>query len=162
MERLSSRDVEYLVSRLREKIYAYCDLEGFKARLVSTLLGPPPPEMAGRDALELRNDGAGGSSGQARSERSAARRALIGLDGEDRTAFSQEKLWSFGLTHREAEILRLVAQGKTNKEIAAVLYVSPLTIRTHLEHIYEKLGVGNRAEAVARVLTTEPTRNKLQ
>ena len=71
---------------------------------------------------------------------------------------TRESIGRFGLTHREAEILRLVAQGHTNKEVAARLYVSPLTIRTHLEHIYEKLGVGNRTEAVARVLgTSEPT-----
>jgi DNA-binding CsgD family transcriptional regulator len=148
VERLSSRDVEYLVSRLRERIYAYCDVEGFKARLVSALLGPPPPEMAGRNPLDL--DGAGNPSGPALSERYPA---SIGL--------TQEKIGRFGLTHREAEILRLVARGHTNKEIAATLYVSPLTIRTHLEHVYEKLGVGNRTEAVARVLgTSGPTTGK--
>ena len=90
----------------------------------------------------------------AQTKNSSVDKVLIGS--------TRESIGRFGLTHREAEILRLVAQGKTNKEIAAVLYVSPLTIRTHLEHVYEKLGVGNRAEAVARVLTTEPTRNKLQ
>jgi DNA-binding CsgD family transcriptional regulator len=143
MERSSRRDVEHLVSRLREKIYAYCDVEGFKARLVSALLGPPPPEMAGRNLLDL--TGAGNPS-----EKYSA---SLGL--------TREKIGRFGLTHREAEILRLVAQGQTNKEVAASLYVSPLTVRTHLEHIYEKLGVGNRTEAVARVLgTSGPTVGK--
>lgn len=149
MERLPNRDVEYLVSRLREKIYAYCDVEGFKARLVSALLGPPPPEIAGRNPLDL--NGAENSSGLALSEKHSA---SIGL--------SQEKIGHFGLTPRESEVLHLVAQGQTNKEIAAALYVSPLTIRTHLEHVYEKLGVGNRTEAVARVLAAEPRRDGLE
>ena len=148
MEQFSSRDVEYLVSHLREKIYAYCDVKGFKARLVSALLGPPPPEWAGRNTLDL--NGLGNSLGSAQSENPSVDKVLMGL--------TRESIGRFGLTHREAEILRLVAQGYTNREVAARLYISPLTIRTHLEHIYEKLGVGNRTEAVARVLgTSEPT-----
>lgn len=53
------------------------------------------------------------------------------------------------LTEREAEILRWVARGKTNQEIAALLVVSPHTVRTHLEHIFDKLGVHSRAAAIA-------------
>ena len=71
---------------------------------------------------------------------------------ERASANSQRRLESFGLTRREIEILHLVAQGKTNKEIAADLYISPLTVRTHLEHLYQKLGVGSRTEAAAFVL----------
>ena len=118
MDRSSSQNVEHLVSRLRETIYAHCDVEGFKGRLVSALLSPP--EMNGQGVLDLQ-------------------------------AFSHQKLERFGLTRREAEILHLVAKGLTNKEIAATLHLSPLTIRTHLEHVYEKLGVGNRTEAATRV-----------
>jgi DNA-binding CsgD family transcriptional regulator len=55
------------------------------------------------------------------------------------------------LTEREAEILRLVARGKTNREIASLLFVSPYTVRTHLEHAFEKLGVHSRAAAIAAV-----------
>jgi DNA-binding CsgD family transcriptional regulator len=44
------------------------------------------------------------------------------------------------------------AQGKTNKQIAASLYVSPLTVKKHLEHVYEKLGVESRTEALSRAL----------
>ena len=117
MERLSGRDLESLISRLSETIYAYCDVRGLKARLVSTLLKRNSPAM------------------------------------EERAfALSQQRLESFGLTRREVEILHLVAQGKTNKEIAADLYISPLTVRTHLEHVYQKLGVGSRTEAAAFVL----------
>jgi len=52
------------------------------------------------------------------------------------------------LTHRENEILDLLAQGYRNKEIAEKLYVSVNTIRTHIYHIYEKLHVQNRVEAL--------------
>lgn len=54
------------------------------------------------------------------------------------------------LTPREHEILTWVARGKTNREIAAVLYLAPGTVGKHLGNIYEKLGVGSRAGAVAR------------
>jgi DNA-binding CsgD family transcriptional regulator len=56
-----------------------------------------------------------------------------------------------GLTDRETEILAWVARGKTNQEIAALLVVSPHTIRKHLEHAYQKLRVHTRTAAVARV-----------
>jgi DNA-binding CsgD family transcriptional regulator len=55
-----------------------------------------------------------------------------------------------GLTNRETEILSWVARGKTNQEIAALLIVSPHTVRKHLEHVYEKLCVNSRTAAVAR------------
>jgi DNA-binding CsgD family transcriptional regulator len=56
-----------------------------------------------------------------------------------------------GLTRREREILDLVADGHANAEIAARLWLSTGTVRIHLQHIYEKLGVGNRTAAVARL-----------
>ncbi len=52
------------------------------------------------------------------------------------------------LTPREREILLWVARGKSNREIAAVLYLAPGTIRKHLDNVYDKLGVRNRAGAV--------------
>ena len=52
-----------------------------------------------------------------------------------------------GLTSREREIVAMVAQGKTNAQIAAELWVAPSTVKKHLEHVYEKLGVGRRAAA---------------
>jgi DNA-binding CsgD family transcriptional regulator len=55
------------------------------------------------------------------------------------------------LTPREREILDLVAEGKTNAEIAERLWVSPGTVRSHLENVFAKLGVHTRTAAVARL-----------
>ncbi|NMB73520.1 MAG: response regulator transcription factor [Myxococcales bacterium] len=52
------------------------------------------------------------------------------------------------LTAREVEILQVIAKGLSNAEAARVLKVSRATIRTHLEHIYAKLSVSNRVEAI--------------
>ena len=53
------------------------------------------------------------------------------------------------LSQRELEILELVATGTTNREAAARLFISEATVKTHLLHIYAKLGVNDRAAAVA-------------
>ncbi|TQF05154.1 response regulator transcription factor [Kitasatospora acidiphila] len=53
------------------------------------------------------------------------------------------------LTERELEVLRLVAAGSTNKESARRLFISEATVKTHLLHLYAKLGVRDRAAAVA-------------
>ena len=55
------------------------------------------------------------------------------------------------LSRREAEILRLVAAGQTNEEIARELYVSTNTVKTHLKRIFDKLGVNDRRQAVQEV-----------
>jgi two-component system nitrate/nitrite response regulator NarL len=58
------------------------------------------------------------------------------------------------LSNRELEVLNLAAEGYSGPQIAEQLFLSPSTVKTHLEHIYEKLGVGDRASAVATALRT--------
>ncbi|KAF5994746.1 MULTISPECIES: response regulator [Streptomyces] len=53
------------------------------------------------------------------------------------------------LSAREREVLALVAKGTSNREIARVLFISEATVKTHLTHLYAKLGVNDRAAAVA-------------
>ena len=57
-----------------------------------------------------------------------------------------------GLSASEAHVLRLLAQGKTTREIADELVIATSTADRHITHIYTKLGVRNRAEAVALAL----------
>lgn len=53
------------------------------------------------------------------------------------------------LSNRETEILALLATGTTNREMAQRLFISESTVKTHLVHIYSKLGVDNRTAAMA-------------
>lgn len=55
--------------------------------------------------------------------------------------------WPAGLTAREVEVLRLVARGASNREVAARLVVAPKTVGNHVEHIYRKIGASSRATA---------------
>lgn len=67
---------------------------------------------------------------------------------------TRESFERLGLTNREAEILLGIARGQTNHQIAASLYVSHLTVKTHLQRVYRKLGVASRTEALSRALET--------
>ncbi len=59
---------------------------------------------------------------------------------------------TYGLSERELEVLQLVGDGLSNKEIADRLFISIQTVKTHITHIFEKLGVKDRTEAVATAL----------
>lgn len=56
------------------------------------------------------------------------------------------------LTSRQNEVLALVAEGHTTPEIGRILFLSPTTVKTHLQHLYERLGVSDRAAAVAEAM----------
>ncbi len=53
------------------------------------------------------------------------------------------------LTDREEQILKLIAYGLTNRGISCQLFISESTVENHIHHIYMKLGISNRAQAVA-------------
>lgn len=63
-----------------------------------------------------------------------------------------ERLRMGGLSSRQVEVLKLIAAGRTDREIAASLKITQGTVRLHIAHIVEKLGVAHRAEAVTVAL----------
>jgi DNA-binding CsgD family transcriptional regulator len=85
-----------------------------------------------------------------------ARRARIRLDGGDGSgaAVAGDGAagggFGLGLTERELEVLRLVAAGRSNREIAGELFISPKTASVHVSNILGKLGVASRGEAAAK------------
>ena len=91
---------------------------------------------------------------------SASRRPLVHHRGERRLIVErvgdalllEEPPPDFGLTAREREVVTWVACGKTNAEIAQLLWLAPSTVSKHLENVYAKLGVNTRTAAVARFL----------
>jgi DNA-binding NarL/FixJ family response regulator len=56
------------------------------------------------------------------------------------------------LSHREIEVVRLLAEGRSNRAIAEALYLSEATVKTHLVRVYRKLRVDNRAAAVSEAV----------
>jgi DNA-binding CsgD family transcriptional regulator len=77
-------------------------------------------------------------------------RLLEGEIDDDRTLLKQK----LTVTLREAEVLLWIARGKSNRDIAEILKLSPRTVNKHLEQIYAKLGVENRASAAALAVRT--------
>ena len=75
----------------------------------------------------------------------AAAQSLVSAEGDESST-------DFGLTDREVEILQLMAAGRTNKEIAQALIISPGTVRFHVSNVLSKMGVKNRTEAVSMAL----------
>ena len=71
-------------------------------------------------------------------------RLVEGEIGDDRTLLKRK----LTVTEREAEVLLWIARGKSNRDIAEILDLSPRTVNKHLEQIYAKLGVRNRTQAV--------------
>ena len=70
------------------------------------------------------------------------------VDAEVGEMLSLTTLRALGLTRREAEVMQIVARGKTNQEIAAQMTLSVRTVQKHLENVYEKLGARSRTQAV--------------
>jgi HD-GYP domain-containing protein (c-di-GMP phosphodiesterase class II) len=97
-----------------------------------------PALPAGEAAAELRAEA---KSGRLDPEAVAA---VLGAAGH---RVPRRREGPAGLTPREVEVLRLLARGLSNKEIARELVISPSTVSNHVEHIYAKIGASNRAAA---------------
>lgn len=69
--------------------------------------------------------------------------------GSGRFTHNERAQTSLGITAREREVLQLLADGRSNKEIAARLGLSPNTVKTHVARLFEKLRVARRTEAIS-------------
>lgn len=139
-----------------------------KAREMLAAVCPPPPDQElSLPAHVISNLMALRRSGAAREAScmltGGARRvectmlSPIGADellfrlSEDTPAAGEARLReTLGLTSREADVLLWLSRGKTNREMGEILTISPRTVNKHLEQIFVKLGVENRASAAAR------------
>jgi len=83
--------------------------------------------------------------GQVLLQANSAAQLLAGLTPPAQPQSQAEKL---GLTERERDVLRLIVVGRNNSEIASELYVSEATVKTHINHIFAKLGARDRTHAV--------------
>ena len=70
-----------------------------------------------------------------------------GYQKADESSLKKRKYY---LTRREREILQLIAQGKTNKEISKMLFISTETVKSHIKNIFKKLNIKNRVEAIMK------------
>lgn len=85
----------------------------------------------------------------ARGEPVLPSEVAVGLVGEIRLRSPSD---TPALTEREREILRLIADGKSFPEIGTTLFIGVTTVKTHAQHVYDKLGVSDRAAAVAEAM----------
>ena len=146
--------VREIAARHHERL----DGSGYPRGLTAAALTPPDHLLAAADVYhaltEPRPHRAALNASHAADElRDQVRRGL--LDGEAANAVLRaaghrapaRQGWPGGLTGREVEVLRLLARGHPNKQIAQRLAVSPKTVSNHVEHIYAKLDVSSRAAA---------------
>ncbi|MBV9606946.1 MAG: AAA family ATPase [Solirubrobacterales bacterium] len=139
------RSAAHQFRRLSEDLRAaYAD---FRAAEAIALTGGRPSEVTEllRAAIEVARTA--GARPFGREVEALARRAGIALDAT--TGSDAGAAVELGLTDRELEVLRLIAEGRTNRQIGEQLFISTKTASAHVSHILTKLGVTNRAEAGA-------------
>jgi predicted ATPase/DNA-binding CsgD family transcriptional regulator len=144
---------------------ALCLMSAAQRLRGGSLIGSPMRAQARSRRLELRlaairklvhktDAAAAEATGRAMSWATAVSEALAACAVGNRPARhtgASDRL-AAGLTQREAEVLRLVAEGRTNVQIAQELVLSPKTVKRHLDNIFDKLGVSSRAAATAVAL----------
>jgi DNA-binding NarL/FixJ family response regulator len=130
----------------------YADDESILAALAAGAVGFLT-KNAGRD--EIRRALEAGQSGHAHLD-PAAHAVLVEAAGE-RSRPPLEPAPD-GLTPREREVLALMAEGLSNREIAAALYLTEATVKTHVNHIFAKTRSRDRAQAIAYAHRSRPAR----
>jgi HD-GYP domain-containing protein (c-di-GMP phosphodiesterase class II) len=134
------------------------DGSGYPRGLTAAALAPPERLLAAADAYHAMTEprphraplGPGQAARELRAEvtggrlDSEAAEAVLAAAGHRVPA---RRAWPGGLTAREVEVLRLLARGHSNRDIAQALVVTPKTAMNHVEHIYAKIGVSSRAAA---------------
>lgn len=92
--------------------------------------------------------------GQVLLQASSVAQLLAGLHAQEsqvpRDISYSTEVEKLGLTARELEVVRLIAQGQSNTEIATKLVVSEATIKTHINHIFSKLGARDRSQVIVK------------
>jgi HD-GYP domain-containing protein (c-di-GMP phosphodiesterase class II) len=143
-----------VAGQIRERV----DGSGYPRRMSGAVLGQPARVLAAADAYQAMREprphrpplDASAAATEISREVKAGRldgdavRAVLAAAGH---RVSRRREGPAGLTAREVEVLRLAARGLTNKDIAAILVVSPKTVANHIEHIYAKIGASTRAMA---------------
>jgi DNA-binding CsgD family transcriptional regulator len=105
-----------------------------------SVLGAEPFEMAFAAGQRL-------TLGEAVAETLVMADTLLGTR---ETRLAAAPALPYDLSPREVEVLQLLAKGRSNAEIATALFISRRTVTTHVSHLYAKLGVATRAEAIVR------------
>lgn len=140
--------IEFATAGARALLNDYCD----DAR--GSRLPPSIEECVSHARRRLNGKGIPPPSERLSIERGELRLVISRLNGEEQTLLLTEERVADAfnqLSWREWQVVGLVEEGKSNADIGAALFISPGTVRTHLQHIYSKLGVHSRTAALARV-----------
>ena len=139
---LAAGDANAALVKLREACRAWQELEApYELAVARVLLGRARRLVGDEDGFDLELDAARAIFEQLGAAPSVA--AVAGLAGQD------DEGEAHGLTSRELEVLRLVAKGRSNREIASALVISEHTVARHVQNIFTKLGVSSRTAAGA-------------
>jgi HD-GYP domain-containing protein (c-di-GMP phosphodiesterase class II) len=143
-----------IVGQIRERL----DGSGYPLRLAGGAISRPARVLAAAEAYQAMREprphrpelSADASAAELRADAKACRldaeavQAVLGAAGH---RVPRRREGPAGLTPREVEVLRLVARGLSNKEIAQRLVIAPKTVGNHVEHIYRKIAASSRAGA---------------
>jgi DNA-binding NarL/FixJ family response regulator len=136
---LAAEEPQQALASLRRALEIWQSLEApFEVARTRALMARACRALGDRDSARLELEAA-----RSGFERLGAKPALAALEAVERPAVAH------GLTDRELEVLRLVAAGHTNRQIAEGLVISEHTVARHLQNIFAKLGVSSRTAAGA-------------